>query len=59
MTNETEIEMCVVCGEDEIYSADLCIACEEDRIEDEAQDDSFVFWSIGWGTDEEYGYYGE
>ena len=49
-----EIEaVCPSCGE----SADVWI-WDSEFYEPEL-DDSEVFASIGWGTDEDYGYYGE
>jgi len=44
---------CPECG----YSDDVWLA---DDIESESDlDDAEVFASVGWGTDEDYGYYGE
>lgn len=45
------------------YSDDVWLADDiesDDDLEHEGTlDDAYVFASVGWGTDEDYGYYGE
>ena len=40
---------------EEFHICNNCYVAEAD----DYSDDSYVFASIGWGTDEDYGYYGE
>ena len=59
-----ELDECALCHDDEVWDYNLCIACaeelnENDWLKDEGEwMDGDALASIGWGTDEDYGYYG-
>ena len=62
-----DLDSCAICHEDEVWDYGVCVACVDEMNENEdeawelsdAQADADTFASIGWGTDEDYGYYGE
>lgn len=59
--DEDDIEMCSNCFEEEEYDFGLCVACVELAMEEMSESeltDAEALASIGWGTDEDYGYFG-
>jgi hypothetical protein len=57
---------CEVCGEDmrEVEGEDICRVCEyvddeHDQFNSDAEADADALASAGYGTDEDYGYFGE
>lgn len=65
---DNDFSECALCHEDEVWDYNLCVACVEELNENEndgwwemsdSMADANTLASIGWGTDEDYGYYGE
>ena len=56
------VQPCDLCGIDTDALDGLCDTCygsTQDDTEDDSWDDADSLVSIGWGTDEDYGYFGE
>ena len=64
MDRDMDTRLCECCEEEfqteEDSDAELCEECEyeDDRTAFDMSDDADALASAGWGTDEDYGYYG-